>query len=90
MAKKVKISNEALQKAEEIITFHGYSSLEELIEKGINSGDSVKVAAAEATANRLDEILNSKNHRWYIDKMDPAEKEKRKIRQADFKARYTK
>lgn len=37
MAKKVKMSNEAFQKAEEIITFHGYSSLEELVENLINS-----------------------------------------------------
>jgi hypothetical protein len=36
MAKKVKLSNESTQKAEEIIAFHGYSSLEELIENLIN------------------------------------------------------
>ena len=29
MAKKVKLSNETTQKAEEIIAFHGYSSLDE-------------------------------------------------------------
>lgn len=69
---------------------HFIPELEELIEKGSNSGDSEQVAAAEATATCLDEILNSKNHRWYIDKMDPEEKERRKARQADFKARYTK
>jgi len=32
MAKKAKLSNESAQKADEIIAFHGYSSLEELIE----------------------------------------------------------
>lgn len=31
MAKKVKLTNESSQKADEIIAFHGYSSLEELI-----------------------------------------------------------
>ncbi len=36
MAKKVKLNKESLQKAEEIITFHGYSSLDELIEDLIN------------------------------------------------------
>ena len=36
MAKKVKLSKESSQKAEEIITFHGYSSLDELIEDLIN------------------------------------------------------
>ena len=37
MAKKVKLSNENHQKAEEIIAFHGYSSLEELIDNLISS-----------------------------------------------------
>lgn len=37
MAKKVKLSNENNQKAEEIIAFHGYSSLEELIDNLISS-----------------------------------------------------
>ncbi len=37
MAKKVKLSSEAFEKAEEIIAFHGYSSLEELMENLINS-----------------------------------------------------
>ncbi|MEN8153584.1 MAG: hypothetical protein ABFR75_06140 [Acidobacteriota bacterium] len=37
MAKKAKLSNENYQKAEEIIAFHGYSSLEELIDNLISS-----------------------------------------------------
>jgi hypothetical protein len=37
MAKKVKLSKEGAQKADEIIAYHGYSSLEELIENLINS-----------------------------------------------------
>lgn len=47
MAKKAKLSSEAAAKADEIIAFHGYSSLDELIENLINneyekikSGDS--------------------------------------------------
>ena len=32
MAKKVKLSSESTQKAEEILAFHGYSSLDELVE----------------------------------------------------------
>jgi len=47
MAKKVKLSNEAAEKADEIIAFHGYSSLDELVEnlisnefEKIKSGDS--------------------------------------------------
>ncbi|MEI6614486.1 MAG: hypothetical protein WCL37_06285 [Chrysiogenales bacterium] len=36
MSCKVKLSKEAEQKANEIIAFHGYSSLEELVEDLIN------------------------------------------------------
>lgn len=32
MAKKVKLSNEALQKGETIIAHHGYASLDEMVE----------------------------------------------------------
>ena len=34
---KVKLSKEATTKAEEIIAFHGYSSIEELIENLVNN-----------------------------------------------------
>lgn len=37
MAKKVKLTNESSQKADEIIAFHGYSSIEELIGNLIDS-----------------------------------------------------
>jgi hypothetical protein len=37
MAKKVKLSSEAAEKADEIIAFHGYSSLDELVENLIGS-----------------------------------------------------
>jgi hypothetical protein len=37
MAKKAKLSKETFEKAEEIIGFHGYSSLDELVENLINS-----------------------------------------------------
>jgi len=36
MATKVKISKESLVKAEELLTFYGYSGLEELVEDLIN------------------------------------------------------
>ncbi|MCJ7525806.1 MAG: hypothetical protein MUP71_11405 [Candidatus Aminicenantes bacterium] len=55
MSSKVKLSKEAGQKADEIIAFHGYSSLEELIEdliskeyEKIKSGDN-----KEELANKL-------------------------------------
>ena len=37
MAKKVKLSKESSHKVEEIIAFHGYSSVEELVENLINT-----------------------------------------------------
>lgn len=37
MAKKAKLSKEGVQKAEEILAFHGYSSLDELVENLINN-----------------------------------------------------
>lgn len=37
MAKKAKLSKEAAEKAEEIIAFHGYSSLDELVENLIGN-----------------------------------------------------
>jgi formate-dependent nitrite reductase cytochrome c552 subunit len=64
--------------------------LEELIQKGRNSGDAAKVAAAEALAKKLEEVLNSANHNWYLNKMDPAEKAEREKRQQEFQKRYAK
>jgi metal-responsive CopG/Arc/MetJ family transcriptional regulator len=37
MAKKVKLSSECAQKADEIIAHHGYSSLDEMVESLINN-----------------------------------------------------
>ena len=55
MSSKVKLSKEAGQKADEIIAFHGYSSLDELVEDliskeydKIKSGDN-----KEELANKL-------------------------------------
>jgi hypothetical protein len=64
--------------------------LEHLIEKGKASGDPQKIAAAEALAAKLDEVLNSDDHRWYLGKMDPAEQERRKQAAEEFRKRYEK
>jgi len=73
---------------------HFYSKmvpeLEHLASQGKGAGDPKKAAAAEALAKKLEEVLNSANHRWYLDKMDPAEREDRRLRQEDFKKRYGK
>ena len=62
--------------------------LEHLIEKGRASGDAAKLEAAEALQALLDKTLESEDHRWYIGKMDPAEKAAREAAAAEFKARY--
>jgi hypothetical protein len=73
---------------------HFYSKmipdLEKLIHQGKQSGDAKKAAAADALQKKLDEVLNSPNHRWYLDKLDPAEREDRRQRQEEFKQRYAK
>jgi len=63
--------------------------LEHLAAQGKVSGDAKK-AAAEALEKKLDEVLNSANHRWYRDKMDPAERADRRLRQEEFQKRYGK
>lgn len=62
--------------------------LEELVNDNLNSKDPVKAKAAKALQARIDEVLNSNNHKWYLNKMDPAEKERRKESAEAFKARY--
>ncbi|MCY2989359.1 MAG: multiheme c-type cytochrome [Planctomycetota bacterium] len=64
--------------------------LEHLAQEGKQSGDEKKVAAAENLEKKLEEVLNSTNHRWYLDKLDPAERGERKQRQDEFKRRYRK
>jgi hydroxylamine dehydrogenase len=62
--------------------------LEELVHQGMESGDADKVAAAEALHAKIDEVLNSDHHKWYLGKMDPEEKERRKKAAEEFKSRY--
>jgi hydroxylamine dehydrogenase len=62
--------------------------LEHLVAKGIASGDSDKVRAAEALQAKIDTVLNSDNHKWYLGKMDPEEAARRKKAAEQFKARY--
>jgi nitrate/TMAO reductase-like tetraheme cytochrome c subunit len=73
---------------------HFYSEfvpeLEELIDKGRESKTPEKVTAADALAKKLEEVLATANHRWYTNKMDPAEQAARKQRQEEFNKRYQK
>jgi len=71
---------------------HFYSEfipeLQHLIEKNIKSEDPKKVEAARALEEKLTKVLNSANHRWFINKMDPAEKERRQKAAEEFRERY--
>ncbi|HNQ24719.1 MAG TPA: hypothetical protein PKK06_16680 [Phycisphaerae bacterium] len=64
--------------------------LEELVRHGRQSGDPAPATAAEALAAKLDEVLNSANHRWYLNKVDPAEQERRQQQMEEFQKRYSK
>ena len=63
--------------------------LHELIAKGERSSDPKMKQAAAALKKKLNEVLSTKDHRWAIDKMDPAEKARRKKAAAEFKKRYS-
>ena len=62
--------------------------LEELVEKGMHSGDPEKEKAAAALQAAIDEVLGSEDHRWFIGEMDPDEAAARKAAAEEFKARY--
>ena len=62
--------------------------LEELVAKGYKSDDPEKKAAAKALEDKIDEVLNHNNHKWFLNKLDPEEIAKRKARAEEFKARY--
>jgi hypothetical protein len=62
--------------------------LEELVEKGKRSGDPAKKQAAEKLQQKIDEVLTSNNHKWYLNKLDPAEVAERQQRLKEFQSRY--
>jgi hypothetical protein len=64
--------------------------LEELVEKGLHSKDETKQNAAKKLDNRINEILQTENHRWFINKMDTKDVKARQKRQQEFKKRYDK
>jgi len=64
--------------------------VEHLVRDGKVSGDAPQVAAAETLGKKLDEVLNSPNHQWYLNRMDPVEKERREQQREEFRRRYSK
>ena len=64
--------------------------LEELIEDGRGSDDPEQKAHAEKLHAKLEEVLNSDHHKWFLGKMDPEEKARRAKAAEEFKKRYSK
>ncbi len=73
---------------------HFYSEfipeLEHLIEKGKASGESDTIRAAEALGARLEKVLNSDDHKWFLGRMSPEEAAARKRAAQEFRKRYEK
>ena len=64
--------------------------LDAIVEKNLRSSDAAKVAAAKALDAKIDQVMNSRDHRWSQDKMDPKEAAARKKAAAEFRKRYEK
>ncbi len=62
--------------------------LEELAEKNRHNSEPEKVEQAKALEEKIKAVLGSDDHRWFIGKMDPEEKARRKKQMEDFKGRY--
>jgi len=69
---------------------HYVPELRNLIEHGRASGDPERVKAADALEAKLEAVLNSDDHKWFLGKMDPEETARRKQSAEEFKARYAK
>jgi len=64
--------------------------LEDLVRESRHSNDPAKVKAADALEAKLREVLDSRDHRWYDDNLDPAEAERREKAAQEFRERYNK
>jgi hypothetical protein len=62
--------------------------LQEIAEKNLHSGDPVKSEQAQKLKAKIEEVLNSNDHKWYLNKMDPEEEARRKEAQKAFQERY--
>jgi hypothetical protein len=64
--------------------------LEALADKYATSPDAEKAKAAAALKAKLDGVLGSDDHKWYLGKMDPEEAARRKKAAEEFNQRYQK
>jgi len=64
--------------------------LNELADKHAGDADPVKAAAARVLRAKIDEVLGSDDHKWYLGRMDPEEAVRRKTAADEFRQRYEK
>ncbi len=73
---------------------HFYSEyipeLQELAERHLSSTNPERKAAAEKLHRLLEDTLNGDNHKWFLNKMDPAEQARRQGQLKEFQQRYAK
>ena len=62
--------------------------LEELAAEAEKTGDPAKVEGAKKLRAEIEKVVNSDNHKWSVDKMDPGEKARREAAQKAFQERY--
>jgi hydroxylamine dehydrogenase len=65
-------------------------ALEHLVTEGKRPETPEKTAAARALEKKIEEVLGSADHRWYLNKLDPEELKQRQQRQQEFQKRYSK
>ena len=61
---------------------------EVLVERSAGSADPERAKSAQALRTKLDEVLASADHKWYLGQMSPEEKEKRRNAAEEFRKRY--
>jgi hydroxylamine dehydrogenase len=64
--------------------------LRALAERNMLNADANKANAAKSLQTKIDEVLNSDDHKWYIGKMDPTEAAGRQKAADEFRQRYEK
>ena len=73
---------------------HFYSEyipeLRELAERNLVSTDAERKTAAEKLHQLLEDTLNNSDHKWFLNKMDPAEQARREQQVKEFQQRYGK
>ena len=67
---------------------HYIPALKKLAKEAQQSDDAAKVEGGKKLAAKIDEVLNHKDHSWFIDKMDPAERAARDKAREEFLKRY--